>query len=88
MASLQASLDKVPSVGSHCHHADAADVADVATVTVVVENPISGDVIVTLPGVPKNERLDVLQKQLPCRDLHSMYKFMCEALATTRERNR
>eukprot|EP00435_Cladocopium_sp_Y103_P021405 s1469_g5.t1 len=49
--------------------------------TVVVENPISGEVIVRLPEVSKGELLAELQKRLPCDDLHSQYKFMCEAVS-------
>lgn len=49
--------------------------------TVVVENPISGEIIVTLPAISRVERLAELQKRLPCDDLHSQYKFMCEAVS-------
>lgn len=49
--------------------------------TVVVENPISGEIIVTLPAISRVERLAELQKLLPCDDLHSQYKFMCEAVS-------
>lgn len=45
----------------------------------VIENPISGEVVATWPKISVEERLDVLQRQLPALDAYTTYKFLSEA---------
>ena len=45
----------------------------------VIENPISGEVVATWPKISVEERLDVLQGQLPALDAYTTYKFLSEA---------